>query len=45
MQEISLLYKPTLDTLLYGNRELSDERNKHILLVYRNYIIKTKLFK
>ena len=43
MQEISPLYKPTLDTLLYGNRELSDESNKHILLVYRNNNIDTEI--
>ena len=36
MQEtyLSPLYEPTLASiLLYGNRELTDESNKHILLV------------
>ena len=35
IQEISPC-EPTLDTILYGNRELSDESDKHILLVYSN---------
>ena len=45
MQEISPLCEPTLDTLLYGKRALSDESKKHIFISIQEYLIKTKLFK
>ena len=45
MQEMSSLCKPTLNALLNGNRELSDESNNHILISVRIFLINTKRFK
>ena len=45
MQEISPLCEPTLDTLLYGNREFSHESNGHILIRVQEFLIKDKRFK
>ena len=42
MQEISPLSEPTLNTLLYGNRGLSDENNKHTFISVQEYLMKTK---
>ena len=39
MQEISPLCEPTLDGLLYGNREFSHESNRHILIRVQDFPI------
>ena len=38
MQEISPLCEPTLDTLLYGKKALSDESDKHIFISVQDYL-------
>lgn len=45
LASISNIATPTLQTLLYGNPELSDENNRNIFLTVQSYIRKSKRFK
>ena len=41
---ISLLCNPTLNTLLYGNIELTNEENEWVFLAVQEFLIKSKRF-
>ena len=41
---VSLLCNPTLNTLLYGNNELTNEENEWVFLAVQEFLIKSKRF-
>ena len=44
MQSISQLCKPSLNALLYGATDLSDETNRQLFIIIQEYILRTKQF-
>ena len=44
MQSISQICKPTLNALLYGVTDLSDETNRQLFIIIQEYILRTKRF-
>ena len=44
MQSISQLCEPTLNALLYGVTDLSDETNRQLFIIIQEYILRTKRF-
>ena len=41
MQSISQLCEPTLNALLYGVTDLSDETNRQLFIILQEYILRT----
>ena len=44
MQSISQLCEPTLNALLYGVTDLTDETNRQLFIIIQEYILRTKRF-
>ena len=44
MQSISQLCEPTLNALIYGVTDLSDETNRQLFIIVQEYILRTKRF-
>ena len=44
MQSISQLCEPTLNALLYGVTDLSDETNRQLFIIIQEYILRTKRY-
>ncbi|MEW8548773.1 MAG: hypothetical protein AB2693_35180, partial [Candidatus Thiodiazotropha sp.] len=42
--KVSMICRPTLDVLLYGNSELSTEQNRNIFTAVQTFVLKTKRF-
>ena len=44
LRSVSRLCQPNLNTLLYGNDNLSVSDNKQIFIIVQDFIVKTKRF-
>ena len=44
MQSVSQLCERTLNSLLYGVTDLSDETNRQLFIIIQEYILRTKRF-
>ena len=44
LRSISQLCEPTLNALLYGVTDLSDETNRQLFIIIQEYILRTKRF-